>query len=231
MIEVLKGLLFVALGSMLGGTARFFVSGFVARRIGETFPWGTLIVNVSGAFAIGVFGALASTGHGMFAAPGPWLFAVTGFLGCYTTVSSFSLQTLTLVRQGEALPALSNLMFSLVFGLIAVTLGLCRRQMAGRPMSAARSELRDRAVLYGYVAVGSVIGGWARYLVFAGADGVVGPGLPLGDAVRQCHRLVRDRLLRRDHRAGWTGVRLQPAAAIGDDRDLRRLHHLLRLQL
>uniref|UniRef100_Q07MP5 Fluoride-specific ion channel FluC n=1 Tax=Rhodopseudomonas palustris (strain BisA53) TaxID=316055 RepID=Q07MP5_RHOP5 len=123
MLDVLKGLLFVALGSVLGGTARFFVSGLVARRIGETFPWGTLTVNLSGAFAIGVFGALASTGHGLFAAPGPWLFAVTGFLGCYTTVSSFSLQTLTLARQGEALHALSNLMFSLVFGLIAVTLG------------------------------------------------------------------------------------------------------------
>jgi CrcB protein len=133
MIEVLKGLMFVALGSVLGGTARFFVSGFVARRIGETFPWGTLIVNVSGAFAIGVFGALASTGHGVFAAPGPWLFAVTGFLGCYTTVSSFSLQTLTLARQGEVLPAVSNLMFSLVFCLIAVTLGFAGGQWLAIP--------------------------------------------------------------------------------------------------
>lgn len=123
MIEVLKGLLFVALGSVLGGTARFFVSGVVARRIGETFPWGTLTVNVSGAFAIGWFAALAGSGHGVFATPGPWLFAVTGFLGCYTTVSSFSLQTLTLARQGESLRAVSNLMFSLSFCLAAVTLG------------------------------------------------------------------------------------------------------------
>ena len=123
MIEVVTGLLFVALGSALGGMARFFVSGWVARRIGETFPWGTLIVNLSGAFVIGVFGALASTGHGWFTTPGPWLFAVTGFLGCYTTVSSFSLQTITLARQGETLRAACNVMFTLVLGLIAVLLG------------------------------------------------------------------------------------------------------------
>lgn len=123
MIEVVTGLLFVALGSALGGMARFFVSGWVARRIGETFPWGTLIVNLSGAFVIGVFGALASTGRGWFATPGPWLFAVTGFLGCYTTVSSFSLQTITLARQGETLRAACNVMFTLVLGLVVVALG------------------------------------------------------------------------------------------------------------
>ncbi|MBB5045732.1 CrcB protein [Rhodopseudomonas rhenobacensis] len=122
-MEVIKGLVFVALGSVLGGMARFWLSGVVARRIGETFPWGTLTVNVSGAFAIGVFGALAATGHGVFATPGPWLFAVTGFLGCYTTVSSFALQTLALARDGESLRAISNVMFSLVFCLMAVALG------------------------------------------------------------------------------------------------------------
>ncbi|HEY0329517.1 MAG TPA: fluoride efflux transporter CrcB [Rhodopseudomonas sp.] len=123
MREIIEGLWFVALGSVFGGMARFWLSGMVARRIGESFPWGTLIVNVSGAFAIGVFGALAAAGHGVFATPGPWLFAVTGFLGCYTTVSSFALQTLALARDGEGFRAISNVMFSLVFCLIAVALG------------------------------------------------------------------------------------------------------------
>ncbi|ABD88239.1 fluoride efflux transporter CrcB [Rhodopseudomonas palustris] len=123
MREIIQGLLFVALGSVFGGMARFWLSGMVARRIGETFPWGTLTVNVSGAFAIGVFGALAASGHGVFSTPGPWLFAVTGFLGCYTTVSSFALQTLALARDGESLRAISNVTFSLVFCLIAVALG------------------------------------------------------------------------------------------------------------
>src|SRR5271168_415160 len=101
----MSGLVSVILGSALGGIARYFVSGFVARRVGETFPWGTLIINVSGALVIGIFGALAEDNTSLLAIPDAWLFAVTGFLGCYTTVSSFSLQTLTLARNGEGGPA------------------------------------------------------------------------------------------------------------------------------
>ena len=107
---------------MFGGIARFWLSGFIARRIGETFPWGTMVVNVSGAFVIGVLAASAA-GHGALAAVRPWQFAVTGFLGCYTTVSSFSLQTLALARDGEMARASGNLLLSLIFCLAAVTAG------------------------------------------------------------------------------------------------------------
>jgi CrcB protein len=113
---MISALISVVLGSMLGGTARYFVSGFVARRIGETFPWGTLSVNVSGAFLIGILGALARDDASLLAAPNPWLFAVTGFLGCYTTVSSFSLQTLALARDGEGGRAI---------GYVAISVALC----------------------------------------------------------------------------------------------------------
>jgi CrcB protein len=82
-----------------------------------------MTVNVSGAFAIGLFGGMASTGHGIFASANPWLFAVTGFLGCYTTVSSFSLQTLSLARDGETRRAVTNILLSLCLCLAAVTLG------------------------------------------------------------------------------------------------------------
>jgi len=122
-MDVVKGLLWVALGSVFGGMTRFWVSGAVARRVGETFPWGTMTVNVSGAFAIGVIGGMASTGQGIFATPNPWLFAVTGFLGCYTTVSSFSLQTLSLARDGEGRRAAGNVVLSLLLCLTAVALG------------------------------------------------------------------------------------------------------------
>jgi len=107
---------------VLGGMARFWLSGLVARRVGETFPWGTMVVNVSGAFAIGILAASAA-GHGVLAAVRPWQFAVTGFLGCYTTVSSFSLQTLALARDGEMVRASGNLLLSLFFCLAAVTAG------------------------------------------------------------------------------------------------------------
>jgi CrcB protein len=113
---VISGFISVVLGSVLGGTARYFISGFVARRVGETFPWGTLFINVSGSFLIGIFGAMAEDNSSLLASPDPWLFAVTGFLGCYTTVSSFSLQTLSLARDGETARAV---------GYVALSVGLC----------------------------------------------------------------------------------------------------------
>jgi len=120
---VISGFVSVALGSVLGGMARYFVSGFVARRVRETFPWGTLIVNVSGAFLIGICGALAESDASTLASPDPWLFAVTGFLGCYTTVSSFSLQSLALARDSQSSRAGSYVVISVGLCLAAVTAG------------------------------------------------------------------------------------------------------------
>ncbi|MCG2625186.1 fluoride efflux transporter CrcB [Bradyrhizobium sp. WYCCWR 13023] len=120
---VLSGAIAIVVGSVLGGCARYFVSGAIARRLGETFPWGTMTINVTGAFLIGILGALATHPGSMFATPNPWLFAVTGFLGCYTTVSSFSLQTLTLARNGEPVHALGNVVFSVGLCLAAVSCG------------------------------------------------------------------------------------------------------------
>jgi len=118
----LQALSWIILGGALGGTARFFVSGLVGRWVGETFPWGTMFVNVTGSFAIGVIVALSQ--HGLLPeAPELWQAAVTGFLGCYTTVSSFSLQTLTLIREGEQAHALGNVAGSLVLCLGAAALG------------------------------------------------------------------------------------------------------------
>ncbi|MCK1709191.1 MULTISPECIES: fluoride efflux transporter CrcB [unclassified Bradyrhizobium] len=120
---MLSGVIAIVIGSMLGGCARYFVSGAIARRLGETFPWGTMTINVTGAFLIGIFGALATHPGSVFAAPNPWLFAVTGFLGCYTTVSSFSLQTLTLARNGEPFAAVGNVVVSVGLCLVAVSCG------------------------------------------------------------------------------------------------------------
>ena len=127
----MSGLISVALGSVLGAVARYFISGFVARRIGETFPWGTLFINVSGAFLIGLFGGLAQNDASILASPDPWLFAVTGFLGAYTTVSSFSLQTLSLARDGESRRAIGYVAISVAFCLAAVTLGFLAGRMSG----------------------------------------------------------------------------------------------------
>jgi len=120
---VIAGLICVVLGSALGGIARYFLSWVVARRVGETFPWGTLSVNVSGALLIGIFGALARDDASLLASSNPWLFAVTGFLGCYTTVSSFSLQTLALARDGETSRAVGYVAASVALSIAAVAAG------------------------------------------------------------------------------------------------------------
>jgi CrcB protein len=113
-------ILSVAVGGALGGMGRFWLSGFVARRIGETFPWGTLAVNVSGAAAIGALAPLLWVpGEGEFAGLSLWAALVTGVLGSYTTVSSFSLQTLALARDGEWGPALLNVLASTILCLAA----------------------------------------------------------------------------------------------------------------
>jgi fluoride exporter len=120
---VISGFISVTLGSVLGVVARYFVSGFVARRFGETFPYGTLLINVSGALVIGILGGLALDSSSLFAEPDAWLFAVTGFLGAYTTVSSFSLQTLSLARDGEGRRAMLYVALSVCLSLAAAALG------------------------------------------------------------------------------------------------------------
>jgi CrcB protein len=119
----MSGLIAVVLGSILGGAARYFVSGAVARSVGETFPWGTLIINVSGALLIGIFGGLARDSTSILAQPDVWLLAVTGFLGCYTTVSSFSLQTLSLARDSQMPRALGYIVLSVALSLAAAATG------------------------------------------------------------------------------------------------------------
>lgn len=115
-------LAWVAAGSAVGGVARYFVSGVVARWVGETFPWGTLAVNVSGAFSIGLIAASAAAGSPL-AEPPAWSVAVIGVLGSYTTVSSFSLQTLALAREGAFVRAAANVVLSLVLCLAAAAAG------------------------------------------------------------------------------------------------------------
>ncbi len=115
--------LLVACGSALGGTVRYWLSGLIANRIGQTFPWGTLFINVTGSLAIGFFATLTGP-EGRLFVPGPWRqFFMVGICGGYTTFSSFSLQTLTLAQGGEWLAAALNIGLSVAFCLLGVWLG------------------------------------------------------------------------------------------------------------
>jgi len=110
-------------GGGLGSLARWGLSGFVANRFGQTFPWGTLIVNITGCFVIGLF-ATATGPDGRWMAPAPFRqFFMLGVCGGYTTFSSFSLQTLNLAEDGEWFRAGANAVLSLVLCLAGVWLG------------------------------------------------------------------------------------------------------------
>lgn len=115
--------LWIALGSALGGVARFALSGLVANQFGATFPWGTLIVNVTGSFVIGFINTLTAPDGRVFVSGTTRQFLMTGICGGYTTFSSFSLQTLNLANDGEWMRAGANTVLSVVCCLVAVWLG------------------------------------------------------------------------------------------------------------
>ncbi len=114
--------LLVALGSAIGGGARYWVNGAVANRTGETYPWGTFVVNITGALLIGLASAILA----LIDSPGSRAQAlfIIGLCGSYTTVSSFSLQTLALARDGEFGKAAGNILLSLAGCTVAVWFGL-----------------------------------------------------------------------------------------------------------
>src|SRR5260370_24559884 len=112
-----------AVGGALGTVGRYWLSGVVARLIGETFPWGTLIINVTGSFISGCFAVLTGPDGRMFVPSTARQFVMIGICGGYTTFSSFSLQTLNLMNDGEWLYAGANVGLSVALCLIAVWAG------------------------------------------------------------------------------------------------------------
>ena len=112
--------LLIALGGAVGTVARYFIGSHFA--VGEAFPWATLLINVSGSFAIGLGATLVAEGR-WFATTEGRLFFMTGICGGFTTFSAFSLQTLVLAQKGEWLRAGSYVVSSVVICLVAVWLG------------------------------------------------------------------------------------------------------------
>jgi CrcB protein len=111
----------IAAGAVLGANLRFVVGTWAADRLGSDFPYGTLIVNTSGAFVIGVF--LAFVGARVELNPLWRLFFATGFLGGYTTFSSYAWEALTLADAGAWLRAGMYVVGTNVIGLAGVWLG------------------------------------------------------------------------------------------------------------
>jgi CrcB protein len=115
----------VALGGALGSVGRYWISDLVLARFGEGFPWGTLIINITGSFLIGVIGAIASPEGRMDSQSRQFAsqFLMYGICGGYTTFSSFSFATLKHLQERQWLYAGGNIVLSVVLCLVAVWLG------------------------------------------------------------------------------------------------------------
>ncbi len=109
--------LVVAVGGAIGATARYALAGFVHRFASPFFPWGTFLVNVSGCFVFGAIAGLAEARGGL--SPLARAFLLVGILGGYTTFSSFTFETMELLRGGEMPQAIGNVVGQVTLGLLA----------------------------------------------------------------------------------------------------------------
>jgi len=117
----MMNILIIGIGGFVGAIARYGVALWIGQRWGRSFPMGTFVINVSGSFVIGLLMTLFTE---RFLVNPQWrLLLVVGFLGAYTTFSTFEYETGTLVRDGEWLIAGMNVVFSVMAGFVALKLG------------------------------------------------------------------------------------------------------------
>ena len=118
----------VGLAGLVGTLCRYWLSGAVARRYGEEFPWGTLAVNVAGCFVVGLLFYLLQERAGVGETARAAVFV--GLLGGFTTFSSYGLQTFALLREGRVELAAANVVASNVVGVLAVYAGYALAKLA-----------------------------------------------------------------------------------------------------
>jgi CrcB protein len=126
-MQLLSQYLVIGLGGALGSMLRFGLGTFIDSSVtksGQIFPWGTIVVNITGCFVIGLVATVSAPGTGRYVIPPLMLrFITIGILGGYTTFSSFSLQTLTLWNDKQWGGAAANVLISVVLCLVGVWLG------------------------------------------------------------------------------------------------------------
>jgi CrcB protein len=114
----------VMVGGAIGSALRYAMSTWISEATHSTFPWGTLVVNVIGSFVIGLFTGLTGPDGPLLVSPVARAFVTIGILGGFTTFSSFSLQTMLLVQDGQWFSAVGNILSSVVLCLVAAGAGI-----------------------------------------------------------------------------------------------------------
>lgn len=112
----------VSLGAIAGALSRYYLTLWFAQRFGVSFPYGTFFINLSGCIVMGFFTTIALNKMAIIS-PELRLMVATGFLGAYTTFSTYGLDTITLLRHGDLLKASFYLISSAILGVIGVQLG------------------------------------------------------------------------------------------------------------
>ncbi|MGO9451665.1 MAG: fluoride efflux transporter CrcB [Candidatus Binataceae bacterium] len=128
----MQGFVLIAIGGALGSVGRYYASRLVMELSGGTFPMGTMFVNVTGAIVIGFIAELASPDSRFLVSPQARLFLMTGICGGYTTFSTFSLETVALLGDGQWLSASLNAVGSVLLCIGAVWVGSVVAQLLGR---------------------------------------------------------------------------------------------------
>ena len=137
--------LLLALGGALGTLARFWV-GVWAAPVSQNLPWATIIINVAGSFLIGLFGTLTLATGKYPASENIRLLVMVGFCGGFTTFSSFSLQTLDLLRESAMLRAGLNVVLSVALCVGAVAIGhVVAARLNGGAAAIVQAEIEERA--------------------------------------------------------------------------------------
>ncbi len=120
--------LIISLGAVLGANTRYWVADWAAQRFGASFPYGTLIINLSGSLILGLFMAVFTSGR--FLIDPNWrLLVAVGFLGSYTTFSTYTLESFNLMQSGQVWMGFLNLFGSSLLGGLAASIGMMLGRM------------------------------------------------------------------------------------------------------
>lgn len=118
----IETILIIGLGGFVGANLRYWVAGWIAERLGQTFPWGTLLINLSGSLLLGLF--IGWSAQQITLDPRIRMLIAIGFLGAYTTFSTYANESILLLESGDWLGTIGNILGTNLVCLLGAIIGL-----------------------------------------------------------------------------------------------------------